>query len=99
MGEDIENSDMHTEIVFQNEIKKKLLNTYNDYRKTILHLSCDVPIESLCLSKSTENILLNNGIRRVHEILSLDFTKIKGLGSVRGGELAASLEKFIPMGI
>ena len=92
----ITNSD---QIVVENEIKKKLLGAYDSYRKTILYMSCDVPIEALCLSKSLQTLLLSHGISRVHHIFDFDLTKIKGLGDIRRGELAASLEKFIPMGL
>lgn len=85
------------EIVFDNEIKKKLLGALSDYQKTMVYLSCDAPIEVLCLSKSLNTLLVESGITRVHDILNFDLTKIKGLGDIRRGELATSLEKFIPM--
>lgn len=85
-------------ILIESEIKKKLLSTYNDYRKTMLYLSCDISIEALCLSKPLESLLIRHGIRRIYDIFDFDLTKIKGLGDVRRGELATSLEKFIPMG-
>lgn len=84
-------------IVLESEIKKKLLNSYKDYKKTMLYLSCDVPISALCLSKPLENLLINNGINRIYDIFDVDLAKIKGLGDIRRGELATSLEKFIPM--
>jgi len=84
-------------IVVENEIKKKLLNSYEEYKKKIIYLSCDVPVEVLCLSKKLENILISNGINRVYDVFNIDLTKIKGLGDVRRGELTSSLEKFLPM--
>lgn len=87
------------QIVVENEIKKKLLGAYDNYRKTMLYLSCDIPIEALCLSKSLQNLLIRHGITRVHHVFDFDFTKIEVLGDVRRGELAASLDKFIPMGL
>lgn len=87
------------QIVVENEIKKKLLESYDNYRKTMLHLSCDLPIEALCLSRPLQNLLIKYGITRVHHVFDFDFTKIKGFGDIRRGELAARLEQFIPVGL
>jgi len=92
-------SDNEKLIELENNITIKLLASIEDYNKTIRFLSCDAPIGVLCLSKATETILANNGILRVYDIFNVDLTKVKGLGDVRRGDLTASLDKFISMGL
>lgn len=84
-------------IVDKEEIKKKLLHSYQSYQKTMAYLLADAPIEVLCLSKPIQTILLNSGFLRVYDLLDCDFTKIKGLGKTRIRDLTASLDKFLSM--
>lgn len=82
-------------IILDSEVKEKLLNSYSSYKKTMLYLSCDAPIETLHLSKVIETILLDNGIIRIYDLLDMDLTKIKGLGESRIRNITTSLNKFL----
>lgn len=103
MDKDLEQTEPHKEvppekvIVLNEEIKKKLLGSFENYKRTMLYMSCDAPIEILCLPKAIETILVNDGVSRVYDLLDRDLTKIKGLGDIRRGELASRLNKFISM--
>lgn len=84
--------------IINDEIKNKLLQSYNNYRKTMQYLAADIPISALCLPKSIETILENSGFLRVYDLIDADLTKIKGLGTIRREILASSLDKFFPIG-
>lgn len=79
------------------KINKKIIESLQNYRKIILRMSADVPIGVLCLPKTTEKILVKNGLLRVYDLLDVDLTEIKGIGMIRGRDLATSLEKFFSM--
>lgn len=79
------------------KINKKLLESLENYRKTIAYIAGDAPISILCLPKATETILINAGCLRVYDLFNCDFTKIKGLGKIRIGDLTTRLDQFSPM--
>lgn len=78
-------------------IKEKVLINLDNYKKTLLYMYADAPLEILCLPKVIERILLSNGCIRVYDLLDRDFTKIKGLGVTRIRKLTASLDQFVSM--
>lgn len=77
------------------QINKKFTESLQNYRKITSMMSGDLPIGCLCLDKATEKILVSNGFLRVYDIFDVDLTKIKGLGTVRVGNITASLDKFL----
>ena len=79
------------------KIKEEVIKKFAEYQKTIAFMCADAPIEILCLSKPIEKALLSHGLLRVYDLFNCDFTKIKGLGEVRIGELTAQLDKFFSM--
>lgn len=79
------------------EINKKLIESLENYRKTIYYMYGDAPVEVLCLPKVTETVLINNGILRVYDLFNRDLTEIKGIGDRRIADLASSLDKFLSM--
>ncbi len=79
------------------EINKKYIESLQNYKKMMSYMVADVPIQTLCLPKTIEKILLNNGFLRVYELLGIDFTEIKGIGITRARDLASRLEQFISM--
>lgn len=79
------------------KINQQLIKSLENYRKSLHFLSADAPIGVLCLSKGTEKALLDSGFDRIYDLFDCDFTKIKGIGKARIGELTASLDKFISM--
>ena len=81
----------------QKELRKKLLQSLEHYRKTMSYLVGDAPIGVLCLPKATETILLRNNITRVYDLFDRDLTEIKGIGKARVGHLTSSLNQFITM--
>jgi|SRR5579863_444753 len=94
----LERSVSHLEYDMQvKKIKEELIKKFTDYQKTILYLSADAPITILNLPKSIENSLMIHGCLRVYDIIDLDFTKVKGLGTVRIRELTTRLNEFLSM--
>lgn len=88
---------VENQTVDKEKVNKKVLESLDKYRKIINVMSGDIPLQALCLDKSIEKILLNNGCLRIYDILDMDFTKIKGLGVKRIGDLTARLNEFLPM--
>lgn len=79
------------------KIREELILRYAEYHKTMAYLAADAPIEILCLPKTLETILIKNGFNRVYDVVNLDFTKIKGFGVVRAGQLASCVNQFLAM--
>lgn len=75
-------------------INREFVQSLGEYRKKISYMVGDTPIETLCLPKSTQTILLNQGIIRVYDLFNLDLVKIKGLGETRIRNLTARLDEF-----
>jgi hypothetical protein len=80
------------------EINKKYIESLQNYKRMMTCMVADVPIETLCLPKTVQTILLKNGFRRVFELIDLDLTEIKGIGVLRARDLASRLNQFIAMG-
>lgn len=76
-------------------IKEQVAQKFVEYRKTMSYLACDAPISSLCLPIQVENILIANGFLRIYDVFDVDFTKIKGFGPKRIGQLTARLDEFL----
>ena len=93
--EAVKNNFEHNEKMrkLREEITKKL----TDYRTTLNYMAADAPIGALCLPPVIENALFCHGCLRIYDLFDLDFTKIKGLGIRRIGDLTASLDKFFSM--
>ncbi len=79
------------------KIRDEVLRKYRDYSKTMAYMAADAPVEVLCLPKTLQNILLDNGFLRVYDLFDMDFTKIKGLGVVRARDLTTRLNEFLSM--
>lgn len=79
------------------KIREEVLKKFENYRKTLNYMAADAPIGILCLPKKVENILLDNGLLRIYDLFDCDFTKIKGLGISRIGDLTSCLDKFFSM--
>lgn len=79
------------------KIREEVLKSFSEYRKTLNYMSADAPIGVLCLPKSIENILINNGYLRVYDLFDANFTEIKGLGKTRIGEITACVDQFLTM--
>lgn len=78
-------------------INKKVLESLQNYRKTLAYMIGDMPIGVLCLHKTTETLLLKSGYIRVYDLFDRDLTKIKGIGKVRIRDITASLDQFVTM--
>lgn len=81
----------------QAKIDRKVKESYTMYKKTLSYMYADAPIAVLCLPKPIETILTKNGYLRIYDLFGLDFTKIKGLGDRRIGDLTARLDEFFAM--
>jgi pyruvate/oxaloacetate carboxyltransferase len=79
------------------KVREEVLKRLGEYRKSISYLACDAPISVLCLPKSIENILTDQGWLRVYDLFDRDFTKIEGLTEVRLRNLTARLDQFFSM--
>lgn len=83
---------------FVNEIKKKTLDSYKDFRKMTRYLAADAPIAILCLPKTVEKLLINSDILRIYDLFDLDLTKIEGLTDTGVNVITTRLQNFISMG-
>lgn len=79
------------------EINKKLLDSLDNYRKTLSYMCADAPIGCLCLPKVVESILNDNGIVRIYDLFNADLAKIESLTAAHRLRLASSLDQFITM--
>jgi hypothetical protein len=101
-NENLKENETNVNINFEKDmqmqkIKEEVLKKFEEYKKTMNYLAADAPIEILCLPKSIEKILLDQGFFRVYDLFDLDFVKVKGLGDVRCRQLTACLDKFFSM--
>lgn len=91
---------MDVEKLQDSEIKKiseELLKKLQEYNQLMKYMSADAPIQILCLPSFTEKALLDHGCNRIYDLFDLDFTKVKGLGAKRIGDLTACLNQFFSM--
>jgi hypothetical protein len=79
------------------KINKKLVESLGNYQKMMGYMGADLPIESLCLSKKVEKVLINAGFLRIFELFDLDLFEIEGIDVIGARELTSSLNKFIAM--
>lgn len=77
------------------EIKKRLLESLENYRKTVDYMLGDAPIGVLCLPKAIETLLNNAGCYRIYDLFDRDLTEIKGLGDSRLRHLTSCLNQFL----
>ena len=78
-------------------LKKALTNKFEDYKKTINYMAADAPIAILNLDKTTQTILVNQGLLRVYDLFDVNFVEIKGLGEIRIRNLTTCLDQFFSM--
>lgn len=79
------------------QLKKELIQKYNEYQTTIRFMAADAPLEILGLSPAIQNLLLAHGCFRIYDLFNCDFTKVKGLGPIRLAELTACFDQFLSM--
>lgn len=79
------------------KINEELRRCLHDYRKSIEFMLADAPLGILCLPKTTEKVLLDNGCLRVYDMLNVDFTKIEGLTDIALSGLTTRLNQFLSM--
>lgn len=79
------------------KIRQEVAKKFEDYKKTMQFMAADAPIGILCLPSVIHNALLNHGCSRIYDLFDLDFTKVKGLGVRRIGDLTACLDQFFSM--
>lgn len=82
-----------------NDVNDEMRKNMEHYRKTLMFLGGNVPIEALCLPKSLENLLIRAGCLRVYDMINLDLTKIKGLGRKNRALLSSRLDEFFTVQI
>lgn len=78
-------------------IDNQLQQSIKDYKKMIMYMQGDAPIETLCLPKILVTTLRKNGICRIYDLFDADLTKIKGIGKARIGDLTTRLNEFLSM--
>jgi len=74
---------------------RKIAQDLERYRKIMMCLQGDSPIQVLCLPKQLENKLILSGCLRIYDMIDLDFSKIKGIGKIRGAFLRSCLNEFL----
>lgn len=77
----------------------RLKEDLSHYRNVMYFLGANVPIETLCLPKTIESILIDDGCVRVYDLINRDFTKIKGLGTKRLALLTSRLDEFLTISL
>jgi hypothetical protein len=100
--ENVENVKENVNTVFENslemeKLKKELKEKFINYQKTMKYMLADAPIEVLCLPSVLEKILLDQGFLRVYDLFDVNFVEVKGIGVVRGKQLATRLDQFFAM--
>lgn len=87
------------EFLNREEIKKqiteRLLKDWERYRKTLSLMALDAPLSILNLPKAIEKALNRNGIFRINELSSTDFTKIEGLTESAIDRLTTCFNEFV----
>lgn len=81
----------------RNKIRDELFKRLAHYHNAINLMAADAPLAVLCLPSSVEKILCANGLDRVYDLLSCDFTKVEGLSESRIRDLTTRLDQFISM--
>lgn len=69
------------------------------YRKVLMFMESNVPIQVLCLPSQIENVLLAQGCLRVYDLIHRDLAEIKGIGKSRMSLLTARLDEFFTVSI
>ena len=78
---------------------RKIAQDLERYRKIIVCLQGDSPIQALCLPKAIENKLLRSGCLRIFDVINTDLTKIKGLGDRRRAFLTSRINEFLSISL
>lgn len=76
------------------KIGKEISRCISNYQQNIDFYLYDVPIQTLCLPKNINKILIDNNILRVNQLRSADLGKIKGLGDKKLGIILSRLSEF-----
>ncbi len=87
--------DKETLYMAQERTRKEI----ESYRRVLMFMGANVPIQVLCLPTAIEKILLKEKLFRVYDLIDCDFAKIKGIGDTRAEIVAASLDQFLTMSI
>lgn len=83
----------------EEKVNERLQRDFVHYRQTLSFLGANVPIETLCLPKPIENLLIKQNYSRVCDLIGEDLGKIKGLGDARLRYLTSRLDEFLTMSI
>lgn len=84
--------------IFTEKARKLLFESLQNYKETIRKLTLDIPIQSLCLKKKTEKLLINNGIFRVYDISDINLAKVEGLDDSTIANLTSIVDQLLLMG-
>lgn len=79
-------------------IKREILNRFNEYNRTVDYMLADAPIAVLCLPTNIDKPLRNYGCLRVYDLIGLDFSKVEGLDDTRIQRLTSCLNQFLSVG-
>ncbi len=79
------------------KIREELFKRLAQYHNVINIMAADAPLSVLCLPASVEKILSSNGLDRIYDLFSCDFTKIEGLSESRIRDLTSRVEQFLAM--
>ncbi len=79
------------------EVRIKLVESLQEYRKTMQYMVCDVPISVLDISKGDLSLLERNGFFRLYDLIGSDLTKVEGLRVSTIDRLTSGIQQFIAM--
>lgn len=88
------NNKLVPDIEFE-QLRKEVRKSFDNYRTTMLYMMADAPIEVLCLPTRLTNVLIDQGFRRIYDLLNVDLVKIKGIGPASIKQLTARLDEFL----
>lgn len=97
MTDDLDVSPTFEQDLDMARLKKELAKKFDEYQTTIKYMLADAPIEVLCLPKTIEKILLDQGFLRIYDLFNVDLVEIKGIGVTRVQQLTTCLDKFFSM--
>lgn len=80
------------------ELIKDINVSLENYRKITSMMYGDAPIETLCLPKSTNKLLISQGFCRIYDLFNCDLTEIKGISNVGLRDLTTRVNEFLSMG-
>ena len=79
--------------------RERMKEDFAHYRRTLMYLGANVPVQVLCLPPAIENALIADGCLRVYDLINRDLREIKGIGKGRLALLTSRLDEFLTVSL